>query len=86
MNGQTATLTRIRKTPAMLSRYDSIKRVVSAASTFAAHEGITDFYELAPRLVNQILDYLADEEVDFAGLVETKRRRLGNSYFGEEPF
>jgi hypothetical protein len=86
VSGWAAPLERIRKNPAMLTRYDSMKRVVSAASTFAAYEGISDFCQLAPRLVNQILDYLDDEDVDFAGLVERKRRRLGHTYFGEEPF
>lgn len=86
VDGQTVTLVRPTKTPAMLSRYEAMKRVVSAASTFAAYEGVTDFFTLAPRLVTEILDYLVEEDIDFAGLVETKRRRLGHRYFGEEPF
>lgn len=84
VDGVSAPLARIRKTPAMLSQHDAVKRALSAAATFGAYTDKKDLLSLIPILVGAMLDVLEEEDRDFSELMEDKRRRLGNSYFWED--
>lgn len=79
-------LERISKTPAVLGSYECIKRAMSALAIYAAHNGMTDPLRAADALMAELGQVMREEDIEFARLVETRRRRLGAAGLGEVPF